>query len=46
MNTVIELLGSLWNAQGCVGELLGYPLRFVSVFFQNRASLVARLVAA
>lgn len=31
---------------GCIGELLGYLLRFVSVFFQCRASLAAQLLAA
>jgi hypothetical protein len=46
MNTVIDLIRNLWNALGCVGELLGYLLRFVSVFFQTRASLAARLLAA
>ena len=46
MNTVIGLFGSLWNALGCVGELLGYLLRFVSIFFRTRASLAARLLAA
>jgi len=24
MNTVIDLFGDLWNALGCIGELLGY----------------------
>ena len=46
MNTVINLLGNLWNALRCVGELLGYLLRFVSVFFRSRTSLAARLLAA
>jgi len=46
MNTVINLLRNLWNALGCVGELLGYLLRFVSVFFRSRSSLGARLLAA
>jgi hypothetical protein len=36
----------LWNALGCIVELLGYLLRFVSVFFRTRASLAARLLAA
>ena len=44
MNTVIGLFGSLWNALGCVSELLGYLLRLVSVFFRTRASLAARLL--
>jgi hypothetical protein len=46
MNTVIGLFGNLWNALGCVAKLLGYLLRFVSVFFRTRASLAARLLAA
>ena len=46
MNTVIALFGDLWNALRCVGELLGYLLRFVSVFFRSRTSLAARLLAA
>ena len=36
----------LWSALGCIGEPLGHLLRFVSVFFQSRASLAARLLAA
>ena len=46
MNTIIDLFGNLWNALRCVGELLGYLLRFVSVFFRSRTSLAARLLAA
>jgi len=46
MNTVIDLFRNLRNALGCIGELLGYLLRFVSAFLQSRASLAARLVAA
>jgi len=46
MNTVLNLFRDLWNSIGCIGELLGYLLRFISVFFQTRASLAARLVAA
>ena len=46
MNTVIDLLRNLWNALGCIGELLGYLLRFISVFFRSRTSLAARLLAA
>ena len=46
MNTIIDLLRNLWYLIGCIGELLGYVLRFVSAFFQTRASLAARLVAA
>ena len=46
MNTIIGLFQNLRNTLGCIGELLGYVLRFVSAFFQTRASLAARLVAA
>ena len=46
MNTIIDLLRNLWNLLACIGEVLGYVLRFVSVFFQTRASLASRLVAA
>ena len=46
MDTVIGLFRDLCNALGCVGELLGYLLRFVSVFFRSRTSLAARLLAA
>jgi len=46
MNTIIDLFRSFWNLLACIGELLGYVLRFVSAFFQTRASLAARLVAA
>ena len=46
MNTVTDLLRTLRNALGCIGELLGYLLRFVSVFFRSRTWLAARLVAA
>jgi hypothetical protein len=46
MNTLLNLFKNLWNALGCVGELLGYLLGFVSVFFQSRVSLAARLLAA
>jgi len=45
MNTVLNLFGSLWDALRCVGELLGYLLRFVSVFFRSRTSPAARLLA-
>ena len=37
MNTIIDLFRSLWNGLGCVGELLGDVLRFISAFFQTRA---------
>ena len=46
MNTISALLRDLRNDLGCIGELLGYLLRFISVFFQSRASLAARLLAA
>ena len=46
MSTIIDLFRNLWNLLACIGELLGYVLRFVSAFFQARASLAARLVAA
>ncbi len=46
MKIVIDLIRNLRSALGCIGELLGYLLRFVSVFFQTRASLAARLIAA
>jgi len=42
MNTIIGLFQNLRNTLGCIGELLGYVLRFVSAFFQTRASLAAR----
>lgn len=46
MNIIIDLFRDLWNLLECIGEVLGYVLRFVSAFFQTRASLAARLVAA
>ena len=46
MNTVIDLFRNLRNAIRCIGELIGYLLRFASTFLQTRASLAARLVAA
>ena len=46
MNTVLNLFRNIWNLLACIGELLGYLLRFISVFFQPRASLAASLVAA
>ena len=45
MNTVTDLFRNVRNALRCIGELLGYLLRFISVFFRSRASLAARLVA-
>ena len=46
MNTGFDLFRNLWTAMGCVVELLGYFLRFVSVFFRSRTLLAARLLAA
>ena len=46
MTTAIDLFGNFWNALRCVGELLAYLLRFVSVFFRSRVALAARLLAA
>jgi transposase InsO family protein len=46
MNTVLDVFRNLRNGLGCVVELLDYLLRFLSVFFQSRASLAARLLAA
>jgi len=46
MNAVLNVFRNLRNGLGCVAELVGYLLRFFSVFFQSRASLAARLVAA
>ena len=46
MNAIIDLFRNLWNLLACIGELPGYVLRFVIAFFQTRASLAARLVAA
>ena len=44
MNTVINLFRNLRNALRCIGELVGYLLRFTSMFLQTRASLAARLM--
>jgi hypothetical protein len=46
MNAAIDLFANFWNALRCVGGLLAYFLRFISVFFRSRASLAARLLAA
>jgi putative transposase len=46
MNTVLNVFWNLRNGLKCFGELLGYLLRFVGVFFQTRASLAVRLLAA
>ena len=44
MNRVFDLIRNLRIALGCIGELLGYLLRFVSVFLRSRTSLAARLL--
>jgi len=41
MNRVFDLIRNLRIAMGCIGELLGYLLRFVSVFLRSRTSLAA-----
>ena len=46
MNAVLNVLRNHRNALGCVPELVGYLLRFLSVFLQSRAYLAARLLAA
>ena len=46
MNTVINSVRDLRNALECIGELLGYVVRFANAFFRSRASLAARLIAA
>jgi hypothetical protein len=45
MNRVFDLIRNLRIALGCIGELLAYLLRFVSVFLRSRTSLAARLSA-
>ena len=45
MNSVSNLIRNLRIALGCIGELLGYLLRFVSVFLRSPTSLAARLSA-
>jgi hypothetical protein len=45
MNNVFDLIRNLRIALKCIGELLGYLLRFVSVFLRCRTSLSARLSA-
>ena len=45
MNCVFDLIRNLRIALGCIGELLGYLLRFVSVFLRSPTSLPARLSA-
>jgi hypothetical protein len=39
MSTVLNLFGNLRNGLGYIGELLGYLLRFIGMFFRTRASL-------
>ena len=46
MNIVFDVFLNLWNVLECVAELLGYLLRFISMFFRTRASMAARLLAA
>ena len=43
MNNVFDLIRKLRGALGCIGELLGYLRRFVSVFLRSRTSLATRL---
>lgn len=45
MNNVSNLIRNLRIALGCIGELLGYLLRFVSAFLWSPTSLAARLSA-
>ena len=45
MNRVFDLIRNLRIALGCIGELRGYQLRFVSVFLRSRTSVAARLSA-
>ncbi len=45
MNSVFDLIRNLRIALGCIGELLGYLLRFVSMFLRSRTSLATRLSA-
>ncbi len=45
MNRVFDLIRNLPIAPGCIGELLGYLLRFVSVFLRSRTALAAQLSA-
>jgi hypothetical protein len=42
VNTVLNLFKDLWNLPACIGEMLGYLLRFVSAFFRTRAWMAAR----
>ena len=43
MNSVFDLIRNLRIALGCIGELLGYLLRFVSVFPWSQTSVAVRL---
>jgi hypothetical protein len=43
MNSVFDLIRNLRIALGCIGELLGSLLRFVSVCPKSLISLAARL---
>jgi hypothetical protein len=45
MNRVFDLIRNLRIALGCIGELFGYLLRFVSGFLRSRTSLAPRLSA-
>jgi hypothetical protein len=38
MDSVFDLIRNLRIALGCIGELLGYLLRFVSVFLRSLTS--------
>ncbi len=45
MNSVFDPIRNLRIALGCIGELLGYLLRFVSVFLRSRTPLAGQLSA-
>jgi hypothetical protein len=45
MNSFFDLSRNFRIGLGCIGELLGYLLRFASVFLRSRTSLAARLSA-
>jgi hypothetical protein len=42
MNTISDFFRNLWNALGCVVELLDYFVRFVSMFFRTRVWTATR----
>jgi hypothetical protein len=42
VNTIIDLFRNLWNLLACIGEMLGYLLRFVSMFFRTRVWMATR----